>query len=337
MKKRSFGMVLLISVLIIVIVFYLLINSALNKGDDQAPAPTGDVLYIDRSASEVVKLTYRTGGAEFSVVKKGAVYVLDEDESFPLDTSAVNFMTNAAAKILVQRKINPEGNDLSEYGLGDPRTVIDVVYEDGAALKLNIGNYNAYTEGYYCSVGDGFVYLFGGDFIDAFAYTYSDLILDDHVQTPQNGFSSLTSIEITSGDKTVIYECVSDGDDLLFTKTGAEGDFSDEAQDIYYELFHLGVGSWVDYNVQTEEKFDQYGLKDPYIRIVFKHIETEEITVEGSSTVIKEHERQTAFLIGDLTDKTDDDCTERYFAFGGGTIIYVLDEENFGHTLGALE
>lgn len=335
MKKRSFGMVILISVLIIVIALYLLINSALNRGGGKEPEPTEKTLYIDRLASEVKKLTYRTGGTEFSIVKSGAVYVLEEDESFPLDTSAIDFMTNALSKLFIERKINPEGNDLDEYGLKTPHAVIDVVYEDGGTLSVKVGNYNAYAEAYYCSVGDGFVYLFGGDFIEAFGYTYTDLILDDHVQTPQEGFSSLTAIEITSGDKTVVYKRVTDS--TVFTKTGADGDFSDEAQSIYLELFLLAVDRWVDYNVQTEEEFDAYGLKYPHVRIVFKHIEKTEIEVEGSSTVITEEEKQTAFLIGSLTDKDDEDCTERYFAFGGGTIIYVLDEENFANTLGALE
>lgn len=335
MKKRSFGMVLLISVLIMVIAFYLLINSALNKGGGDAPTQTGGEYYIDRLASEVKKLTYRTGGTEFSVVKSGAVYVLEEDEAFPLDTSALKFMTNALAKLYIERRINPEGNDLDEYGLKTPHVIIDAVYEDGGTLSVKVGNYNAYSEAYYCSVGDGFVYLFGGDFIEAFGYTYTDLILDDYAQTPQEGFSSVTAIEITSGNKTVIYERVTDS--TAFAKTDSEGDFSAEAQSIYLELFRLTVDRWADYNVQTEEEFDLYGLKDPHVRIVFKHIETTEIEIEGSSTVVTEEEKKTAFLIGSLTDKDDEDCTERYFAFGGGTIIYVLDEENFANTLGALE
>ncbi len=335
MKKRSFGLIVLISLLVIVIIFYSVIANAMkDSGKNDNPVSGSDGIYIDRQPSEVEKVTYRTGDSEFTVRKDGSIYVLDEDTEFPLDTTAVGYIMNAAARLTYARRIRPEGDDLSEYGLNDPQTVIDIVYGDNARLTLTVGNYNPYSDAYYCTTGDGFVYLMGGEFAEAFSYRYSDLILHDRVEAPQYGLSSVTKVEITRGYERAFYELV-DAENGVWKKNGEDGDFAYEVMDIYNELYKLAVDEWVDYNVDTDEEFDAYGLKTPDIRVVFTHIEIEEIEVEGSSIVEKEHERQTAFLIGSPTDEADD--VKRYFAFGGGSIVYVVHEEAFEDTLNALK
>ncbi len=337
MKKRSFGMVLLVSVLVIVTVLYLVVSNAAKDGGEKLDTDDGPSVYIDRQESEVSKLSYRTGGTEFTVMKSGSTYVLYEDEDFPLDMNIVKFMINAAAKISYSRKINPEGNDLGEYGLKSPQAVIDIAYTDGAKLTLTVGNYNPYSEGYYCTVGDGFVYIIGGEFAEAFAYQYADLILDDRAETPQYGFTSVTKLEISGNGKTVIYERVTDGEGSAWKKNGESGEYYYEVQDIYSELYQLDYDEWVAYNVESDEGFDAYGLKDPAIRVVITHTEVEEIEVEGSASVKKEYERNTAFLIGSPTDSEDENDVRRYFAFGGGKIVYVVSEAEFKNVLGALK
>ncbi len=337
MKKRSFGLTVLLSLLVIVIVFYSVISNVVKKdGSGGNSAPAGDGIYIDRQPSEVEKVTYRTGGSEFTVRLDGSIYVLDEDPEFPLDTTAVAYILNAATRLTYVRRINPEGNDLAEYGLSDPQAVIDVLYTDSARLTLTVGNYNAYSDAFYCTTGDGLVYLMGGEFCEAFIYKYSDLILHDRIETPQYGFSSVTKIEITGNGKSVVYELTDEENDI-WEKNGEEGDFSYEAKEIYNELYKLTVDEWIAYNVTTDDEFDVYGLKKPDIRVVFTHIELEEIENEGSSTVTKEHERQTAFLIGPPTDESEETDVKRYFAFGGGSIVYILHEEVFECTINALK
>lgn len=336
-KKKSFGLVLLISVLVIVIAFYAVATNIAkrdnenNKGEGDEKS---DIVYIDKKASDVSKITYSKngGGSEFTVVKSGSTYVLEADNEFPLDSSAVAFMVNASAKIVFERKIDPEGNDLEEYGLNDPHTVITTVYTDGAKVELKLGNYNKYSESYYCTVGDGFVYLLTTDFAQAFDYEFSDLLFDDSVQTPQNGFSSLTDIEITANGKTVT---LSVNDDGKWFKTDAEGnvtegDFTADAS-IMYREFYLGtVDEWVAYNASDDEVRDIYGLKTPEIRVLFRHIETKTIENEGSASITKEYERITSFLIGYVIDEEQsEESMERYFMFGDGSVVYVKAETDF--------
>lgn len=337
MKKRSFGIIVLLSIMIVAIIFYLIISNAMKKnGENNDTESSGDGVYIDRQPSEVEKVTYRTGDSEFTVRRDGSIYVLDEDPEFPLDSTAVGYIMNSAARLTYVRKINPEGNDLTEYGLSDPQAVIDILYTDNARLTLTVGSYNPYSEAYYCTTGDGFVYLMGGEFSDAFILKYSDLILHDRVETPQYGFSSVTKIEISGNGKTVLYTLV-DEENGTWERNGESGEFAYDLRELYNELYKVSVDEWIDYNVETEEEFDIYGLSKPAIRVVFTHIELTEIEVEGSSTVTKEHEMQTAFLIGSLTSESEEADAKRYFAFGGGSIVYVVHEDDFTHTMNEIK
>lgn len=337
-KKRSFGLILLISVLVIVIAFYAVASGIAKREKDKEQNKGGDnsteIVFIDKQAADISKITYSKngGGSEFTIIKSGSTYVLEADNTFPLDRSAVAFVLNAAAKIVFERRIDPEGNELEEYGLKDPHTVITAVYTDGAKVELKLGNYNKYSESYYCTVGDGFVYLLVTDFSEAFDYEFSDLLFDDSVQTPQNGFSSLTDIEISKDGKTVTLSASDDGKWIKTDENGnaVEGDFASDAAMMYREFYLGTVDEWVAYNASSDEVRDGYGLKGPDIKVTFKHIETKVIENEGSASITKEYERTTSFLIGSVVDSAQsEESRERYFMFGDGSIVYVKAEADF--------
>lgn len=332
MKKRI-RILLIVSFLSVLLLAAYFVLSAPDKQDNSEEQGQGEIIYIDRQASEVESLTYRIGGAEFSVVRSGTKYVLKEDENFPLDRTAVDYMTNAVARLVFERRINPEGSELDEFGLSSPNSIIEVIYTDGARLTLKVGDYNPYADAYYCSVGDSFVYLAGGDFVEAFEYTYSDLLLDEYAETPQYGFSSLTEIIITSGDKKITFT-LADAENGVWEREGEEGDFYQEALLLYNELFGFYAEDWVSYNIKTEEQFALYGLEPAEIRILFKHTEIEEVEVNGSA-VIKETERESAFLIGSAV--SEESTEKRYFSYGGGSVIYVISESDLPYLFDTLE
>ena len=338
-NKRSVGLIVLLSILVIIIILYAVIMGAGKKNGGQGEAQEPNtIVYIDKQENDVKSVKYVTNGTEFTVLRSGSTFVLDGDENFPLDMNAVGFMINAVAQISFDRKISPEGNDLEEYGLSDPHTVITASYRDGGTVELKLGNYNVYSESYYCTVGDGFVYLINSKFAQAFDYGYNDLLLDDYVETPQNGFSSVTHIEITEKGKTVILALNDDG---IWVKTNpdgtvADGDFTSDANLIYRQFYMLTVDDWVTYSASDDEVRVSYGLSTPEIRVLFRHIETKTIENEGSASVTKEYERTTAFLIGNRVENDaseDSHDAKRYFMFGDGSIVYTLPEESFSYAL----
>jgi competence protein ComGC len=219
MKKKSFGLVLLISLLIIVIGFYVFVNSVLNKNDGVEDGGSSDIVYIDKQEDDVEKVTYNDGSSSFTIKKSANVYLLTEDEDFPVNETAASFVFNSVARIVFERRFKVDNSALAEYGLVDAHRVLNVTYVNGARLTLTIGAYNEYAGAYYCSVGDGFVYLIDSEFADAFEYTYADLLQDDTVEAPQNGFASLKSIEIKGPSGTVVLAPTENGEDWTDVKS----------------------------------------------------------------------------------------------------------------------
>ena len=69
--------------------------------------------------------------------------------------------------------------------------------------------------------------------------------------------------------------------------------------------------------------------------MLFKHIELEE-TVVNDTPVVKRTEKETAFLIGSPA-KADDENGSRYFAYGGGSVIYVIEENDLPQLFDLIE
>lgn len=334
--SKRFVIVLLISFLIVVIGFYFIAVS-IPDGKDESGEGEDDstIIYIDRQASEVSKITYVKGGGEFTLVKGTSIFTLEGDSEFPLDDKVVGFMTNALCKITFIKKIKPDGDAESEYGLLSPHTEIDVTYTDGAKLALKLGGYNKYAEGYYCSVGDGFIYLISSDFAEAFDYEIKDLIYDDTVLPPQNSFSSVFEIEIKHGGKSSVFALKED----KWTFTKADGscdneDYSETANHIYYELFEISVDEWVTYKADLDDVRDKYGLKNAEIAVTFRYNESEDFTDENGNVTTEESVKTTVFLIGNSAEGEEGENEgTRYFMFGDGHIVYKINNEDIEATL----
>jgi len=356
MKKRKFGLVLLLSVLVIVIGFYV-VATIIAKREEEADDPVVEdttIVHINKKASDVTSMTYRSESYDYTVsVAASGKFTLASDSAFPLDQTIASYMAEAVAVITFDRKINPEGNDLTEYGLNEPQTFLSVTYKDGAKVNLEIGSYNKYTDSFYCQVGDGFVYLMNGEPLEYFKYSITDLLQDEVITAPKDGFSSLTKVELLYADGSrLVYdyvkaeEGVEDSEDR-WTKTSdgttAEGDFTSDVQTLYNELYKISLDAWAAYNVTGNEALANYGLATPAVTIVFHYIEKTTISAGdgSSSSITKEHERAFGFQIGDrlpTADTPEGDTSEptdptRYFMLEGGTTVYLVSEKNLSKSL----
>ncbi|MBE6636268.1 MAG: DUF4340 domain-containing protein [Ruminococcaceae bacterium] len=364
MKKRN-SLILLLVVLVLAVGFFLVATVIADReaGNDSETGEQ-DIVYIDKDDTAVVSLTYRDKDKAFGIEVSGNTYYLAEDHAFPLDQTLASYMVSNVAKLTFERRFEAP-SDLSEYGLDADTIAVTARYSDDTSLALTIGDYNKYADAYYCSVGDGFVYLLDGTFTDYFAYSMNELLLDETVTAPENKLADLTKIELAYRDGTafsyVFVPAAEDGGEDTWQKvladgTVVDGDMTDTVEDIYDELFGVKLEDWCDYNA-VGDRLSRYGLDIPYLTVTVRYTKTVTITgADGTSSVTKEQEVVVGFLIGDLAEEetadtsaetsadtsadTDSDVADkteprRYFLLEGGQIVYRLGTDKLAAVLGA--
>ena len=354
--KRKKGLFLLLGLLVLAVAFYLIAAEiARREQAASVPAETEDsaVTVVSQKASDVKEVTYRGGDVSYGVRPLGNDYVLSDDETFPVDPTLASGMTSAVASVTFSRRLEKPGEP-SEYGLTEPTAVITASYADGASLTLTVGAYSPYTESYYASTGDGNVYLMDGGILSAFAYSRQDLLRDETVKAPTGGLDSVTKFEIRRPDGGGYdYEQVpAEGEaDAYWRRVGTDGsvdetDRSETVSKLYNQLFGVKLDEWVDHYAVGSEKLASYGMNPPAVTVTVRYTETVTISGEDTSTVTKDVELVTGFLIGDrlpVSAETDgepigSEGTEgsgesdalkerRRFMLEGGTILYVIEEE----------
>ena len=107
-------------------------------------------------------------------------------------------------------------------------------------------------------------------------------------------------------------------------------DHSETVEALYQQLFGASLGEWVDHYAVGQEKLTSYGMNPAALTVTVRYTETVDISGEDTSTVTKEVERVTGFLIGGrLTDgeEAEETSYRHYFMLEGGTVHYVLGED----------
>lgn len=190
MKKRENKMMLLLVILCVLICVLLLIK-ILTPAEEAAVEPELDRL-LDFDPAKVTALSWEYDGQTIAFTCDGGKwsYVDDPEATAVFDT--LNRMVGYLADARVSRTIE-EPDVLASYGLEEPACTI-WLSADGKDYEIRIGDINAVTHDYYenireadltvkgdyyLSIGDGKVYMEGGeiDLIDSFDVKLTDIVL----------------------------------------------------------------------------------------------------------------------------------------------------------------
>ncbi|MBE6622163.1 MAG: DUF4340 domain-containing protein [Ruminococcaceae bacterium] len=368
--KRSTGLIVLLVILALAVAFYAVAAVIAKREEANSQEPEETLIpIVDKKPEEVVSLTFES--KELSVgltLNEKGKYQLTTDEHFPVDQIIASYMIEGAALIECTRKLEGADSDPATYGLAQPSAVMTAVYSDGSAVTLKLGDYNKHADAYYCDVGDGAIYLIDADYMGAFDYTVKDLLQDDRITEPKKGLSAITTFALAFRDGSgYTYGAVTEDDEdgegkiywnKLIDGTPVEGDFTEEVETLYKELFDADLDEWADYNVTGAERLGAFGLAEPAVTVTVRYREEVTVTGDDGSSVTKEVEKVVGFLIGDVvpaeedgpadsdtpeTDATPDasdkepeeeKATLRYFMPEGGKIVYLLDEADLATALG---
>lgn len=323
MNKRTGKLIALLAVLAVAVAAYFVASAIAKREESKNDTPDETkISIIDKETTDLVSVTIKAAGSDYTVGQSDGKYTLKDDADFPLDQDRAKDIAAAVTSVSADRKVADTGADSSEYGLDSPLYTVTAKYSGGAEMTFRIGSYNRHTDSYYMSIaGEDTVYLVSKTMTSPLGYTMKDLIVNETLTEPDEKFSALTGIKVAFSDGTGFrYALVRDesGDDedtwalSLLDGTAIKGDFSKEAEALYDALFGYKPTDWVAYGVKTDEQLKEYGLDAPYAEITIDYNDTVVITPDdNSASVTKIVEKTLTVRIGNLVpaDSESDDET----------------------------
>ena len=319
MNKRTGKLIALLAVLAVAVAAYFVASAIAKREQSKNDTPDETkISIIDKETTDLVSVTVKAAGSDYTVAQSGGKYTLRDDADFPLDQDRAKDIAAAVTSVSADRRVAEAGADSSEYGLDSPLYTVTAKYSGGAEMTFRIGSYNRHTDSYYMSIaGEDAVYLVGKTMTSPLGYTMKDLIVNETLTEPDEKFKALTAVRVAFSDGTgfryslVPAKTAESGDGSedtgdtwalsLLDGTAIKGDFSKKAEALYDALFGYKPTDWVAYGVKTDEQLKEYGLDAPYAEITVYYNDTVVITPDDSSAPItKTVEKALTVRIGSL-------------------------------------
>lgn len=122
--------------------FYWVLKFDPEAGKEPEPTPTYApsviVQKVDRDS--IQKITVTNNGETYFIVKNGSEWLLDNDPGIKLSSSRISTMLYDCATVSAKEIIAEQVEDLSVYGLENPKRSISVMCTDGNAYEILVGN-----------------------------------------------------------------------------------------------------------------------------------------------------------------------------------------------------
>ena len=286
-KKKGKGLLFAVLILIVLLVLYFVIDLQQKKADQEAETEeTKDSsLPVSVTDDEIAKVTVKNGDVTMTYTKNDDTWTYEEDSDFPLDESAVDTKMSKLTSLTVDRVLeSPE--DLSEYGLDEPKQEVTVLKTDGTAFTLYIGNQNSSNNDFYVKVDDGTdVYTMPASSVNVFDMQPYDVAKADTFPTLES--TNIRNIKVEKEDGTV--EFSSDETGTSWTVKDQDGNEEEAgttaASDLTTAVSSLSYKDFVDYK---RDDLAQYGLDKPAETVTVVSEETEAETEEETETETEE-------------------------------------------------
>ena len=282
-KKKGKGLLFAVLILIVLLVLYFVIDLQQKKADQEAETEETEEssLPVSVTDDEIAKVTVKNGDVTMTYTKNDDTWTYEEDSDFPLDESAVDTKMSKLTSLTVDRVLeSPE--DLSEYGLDEPKQEVTVLKTDGTAFTLYIGNQNSSNNDFYVKVDDSTdVYTMPASSVNVFDMQPYDVAKADTFPTLES--TNIRNIKVEKEDGTVEFN----SDETGTSWTVKDQDGNEEkagttaASDLTTAVSSLSYKDFVDYK---GDDLAQYGLDKPTETVTVVSEETEAETEEEMET-----------------------------------------------------
>lgn len=309
-KKKGKGLLFAVLILIVLLVLYFVIDLQQKKADQEAETEeTKDSsLPVSVTDDEIAKVTVKNGDVTMSYTKNDDTWTYEEDSDFPLDESAVDTKMSKLTSLTVDRVLeSPE--DLSEYGLDEPKQEVTVLKTDGTAFTLYIGNQNSSNNDFYVKVDDGTdVYTMPASSVNVFDMQPYDVAKADTFPTLES--TNIRNIKVEKEDGTV--EFSSDENGTSWTVKDQDGNEEEAgttaASDLTTAVSSLSYKDFVDYK---GDDLAQYGLDKPAETVTVVSEETEAATEsETAEETVSEAEAVSGTETAESENGSEETTTE---------------------------
>lgn len=285
-KRNAVTLVLLLLALAVLFGVYFWYTNKTKENEEQDATPAIDLVTID--TNQISSLHYIREDMDIVLVMQDDVWVSKEEPGRPIKQDNVEEILTAIADIKAERVISETAENLVDYGLDKPDSVLEVTLLDGSTITIKIGIELIHSLGYYGMVNDdGKVYQLPRVLGAALQHTNTEMT--EVEDGPKVDAANITYISITNKNGTD-YEIKKDTEKLYnnsgnniypwrLIKPYGEGYTADEAkiqeiQPYYTSIFFLEC---VDYK---DDNLAKYGLDDPAAIVHVGHIATRTETLE---------------------------------------------------------
>lgn len=174
MKKQKVQLVALILVLAALAGTFFGIRKY-KETQEKKPAEENGTVILDVSRDDVVNIIYDYDGETYQYEKAEGTWYLAEDHTQSVKQHYIDAMALGASK-LTATQILENVEDLSQYGLESPRTIVfDTAIQ---RFRIYVGDRNVMTSSYYIQLPDkpDTVYIVPDTFFNRFNYGPEDII-----------------------------------------------------------------------------------------------------------------------------------------------------------------
>lgn len=283
-------------------------------------------LFSMESVSDATALSWEYNGETNSFSKSDGSWQYDKDSAFPVDEDKIDDLLNNFVNVSSSKTIeNPE--DISQYGLDDPSVTINIEAGDDSRT-FEFGNATDITGEYYCSTGDGNVYLVSSSIADSFKNDFLSVVKMEDIPD----MSEVNSFSVSNADGDYTFDhiedagiCYSDEYVWYYNKGSGYTALDNELFDTYLSSI-TGVSfiSCVNYNA-SDEDLAAYGLDDPAVSLNVNYTRTEETetdeTDEDGNIIYETNEYIEDFSL-DLGGYNGDYC---YARIPGSNMVYTIN------------
>ncbi len=322
---RSRKLIMLLVVLAAAIcVFFIVSHFSTSYTESQTSNATE--LFTMESTDDAISLSWEYDGENYSFSKTDDEWVYDYDDAFPADQDEIVSLLYNLVSVESSKTIeSPE--DTAQYGLDEPTVVVSVSTSENE-ITMEFGDATSITGEYYCSIGDGNVYLVSSTIADSFEIDLISIVEMEEIPS----MDDTNSLTVTTADATYEFEHIEDSgiyysDEYVwfYDDDGEYVTLDNELFDSYLsEAIDISFISCVTYNASDEE-LEEYGLNDPSISFSVNYTRTEEVETDETDedgNIIYETNTYIEDFELEIGEYDDDYC---YARIPGSSMVYLVD------------